>query len=739
MKQKHILKVKGMHCASCAINIEHSLKKHPGVHSANVNYANEKAYIEFDQRKTNIGQIKNNIKQLGYGTYEDHLDHLANGHEHPEGNHETQHLKIRFVATLILGLPIIYMVMGEMLKLPIPVFMEKYNIILQLVLATLVIIASSNIWISGIKGLIKLMPNMDSLVFVGTASAYFYSLAVSIPTFYGKQLIGNLYFESAVFILIFITLGNYISAITKGKTGEAIKKLIGLQPKEALVIRNGQEVKIPINEVVVGDIVLVKPGEKIPVDGVILEGYSGVDEKAITGESIPVEKKVGDIVIGATINKTGSFRFKVTKTGGKTMLAQIVKTVEEAIGSKAPIQLLADKISYYFIPIVIVIAVIAFTAWLFFGQSFNFSLTIFVAVLIVACPCALGLATPTAVIMGTGLAASRGILIKDAKALELARNINVIVFDKTGTLTKGEPIVTDIVNMGKQNNILQIAASLEKHSEHPLAEAIVENAIKHDIHLENVTGFQAIPGKGVEGKINGEKVILGTRKLMFDRKINIEIANKKLNDLESHGKTVMLLSQNDELIGMIAVADTVKEHSKDAIDKLKATGKKTMMITGDNKRVGASIARQVGIDLVLAEVLPQDKAKEIKRLQSQGNKVAMIGDGINDAPALAQADLGIALGSGTDIALETGELILIKNDLRDVVAAMDLSNYTLKKIRQNLFLAFFYNIISIPIAAGILYPFTGWLLNPALAAVAMAFSSVSVVLNTLLMKTYKSN
>jgi len=586
-------------------------------------------------------------------------------------------------------------------------------------------LACFNIWTSGLKNLIRIKPNMDSLIFIGTAAAYFYSVIAST---------GSPYYESAVFILIFISLGKYLEAKTKGKTGDAIKKLMGLQPKEATIIRDGEEIKIPIFEVKVNDIILVKPGEKIPVDGIVIDGYSGVDEKAITGESIPVEKKIGDEVIGATINKTGVLKFKATRVGKDTMLAQIIKIVEEAMGSKAPIQLLADKVSFYFVPTVIGLALLSSIVWLIVGQPIVFVLTIFVAVLIIACPCALGLATPTAVMMGTGLAAQNGILIKSGKALEIARNVNVVVFDKTGTLTKGEPTVTNIIlvteirnSKSETLNVLQIAASVEKNSEHPLAQAIVNKAKEQNLVLNEVKNFQAIPGHGVSAELDNpstmlgaSEILLGTRKLMADNQINIQSIEKQMEELENQGKTVMVLGLDKQIIGIIAVADTLKEFSKQAVKMLHKLGKK------------------VAIDKVLAEVLPQGKSDEIKKLQSEGNVVAMVGDGINDSPALAQADLGIALGSGTDIAMETGDIVLIKDDLRDVVKAIDLSKYTLRKIKQNLFWAFFYNVIGIPVAAGILYPLTGWLLNPAIAAFAMAFSSVSVVSNSLLMKQYKN-
>jgi len=736
--EKIILKIQGMHCASCSVNIENTLKKQKGILKVNVNFASEKASLEFNPEEITIEKIKKNIHKLGYEAREEDFKKEMNDHHKHQ---EIKQLKSRFVFSFIFGLPLIYMVMGKMIGLAIPQVLEEYNIVIQSVLATIVILFSFNFWRIGFKNLIRLRPGMDSLIFIGTASAYFYSLAVSISFWLGFiNEPPHLYYESAVFILVFISLGRYLEGITKGKTGQAIKKLMGLQPKEATVIKDGEETKVLISDVKVGDIILVKPGEKIPVDGIVIEGYSGVDEKAITGESIPVEKKAGDEVIGATINKTGMLKFKAVKVGKDTMLAQIIKTVEEAMGSKAPIQLLADRVSLYFVPVVIVIAVLAFIAWLFLGQSFVFALTIFVTVLIVACPCALGLATPTAVMMGTGLAAKNGILIKTSKALEIAKKVNMIVFDKTGTLTKGEPVVTNIVKIKNNNesDILQIAASVERNSEHPLAQAIIEKAKEKKLELFNLDNFQAIPGKGVEAFFQSQKILLGTRKLMTENQIDIKEVEEKIKKLEKQGKTVMILSQNQNILGLVAVSDTLKDYSKEAVDILHKLGKKVAIITGDNKRVAEAIAKEIGIDQVLAEVLPQEKSAEIKKLQEMGNIVAMVGDGINDAPALAQSDLGIALGSGTDIAMETGEMILIKDDLRDVITAIDLSRYTLRKIKQNLFWAFFYNSAGIPIAAGVLYPLTGWLLNPAIAAAAMAFSSISVVLNALSMRQYKS-
>jgi Cu+-exporting ATPase len=757
MNKKITLNIEGMTCASCASVIEHGLKKEKGVSSASVNLATEKAYVEFNEAETNIDKIKKNVEGLGYKVIEDYLsrqgrDPAVAGHVHggmdmgdmggEKKDRQTTRLRNRFVLSLIFGLPVVYMVMGGMIGLPMPVIFKNYGLYIQAVLSGAVILACLNIWKSGAKKLIRMGPNMDTLILIGTATAYFYSLVNLILLSLGKDIpMDNFYFESSAFILIFIALGKYLEAVTKGKTSSAIKSLIGLQPKIATIVKDGREFDIPISEVKVGDIILVKPGQKIPVDGIVVDGYSGVDEKAITGESIPVEKKKGDEVIGATINKTGVLKFEAKRVGKDTMLSQIIKIVEDAMGSKAPIQLLADKVSFYFVPVVILIAVIAGFIWFVIFQQLAFAIGIFVAVLIIACPCALGLATPTAVMMGTGLAAKNGILIKSSKALETAKDVNVIVFDKTGTLTKGEPVVTEIIIIDKnfaEKDILAVSGSIEKNSEHPLAQAIVNRARNEGLVLSEIEAFQAIPGKGVEAILDNKKILLGTRLLMKDNKISIAEIEDEMIVLEDQGKTAMILAINEKVAGIIAVADVLKENSKEAIDILHKMGKSVAIITGDNRRVAEAIAKQLGIDRVLAEVLPQGKSDEIKKLQAEGKVVAMVGDGINDAPALAQANLGIALGSGSDVAMETGEIVLIKDDLRDVVTAIHLSKYTLNKIKQNLFWAFFYNVIGIPIAAGVLFPFTGWLLNPSIAAGAMAFSSVSVVLNSLSMKRYSS-
>ena len=730
--KKIMIPISGMHCASCAQKIESTLKKLEGIIKANVNFATEKATVEFNENLINENKINNAIEKLGYKVIK--VDNKTVVDKEKEVKEkEIKTLKHLFLFSLLLSTPIFLISMPfEWLNIEIP-----YKNIILLVLATPVqFIVGYRFYKGAFSSLKTKTANMDSLIAIGTSAAYFYSFFVVLfPNILGDHV----YFETSAIIITFIILGKWLEAITKGRASEAIKKLIGLQPKNATVIRNGKEIQIPIEDVIVGDIIIVKPGQKIPVDGVVIEGISSVDESMITGESIPVEKMKGDKVIGGTINKQGSFRFKATKVGKDTFLNQIIKLVEEAQGSKAPIQRLADKVSGYFVPVVIIIAILSFIFWYFIlGQSFVFSLSIFIAVLIIACPCALGLATPTAIMVGTGKAAENGILIKEAEALENAHKLTTLVFDKTGTLTEGKPVVTDILTVDKldKKEILKYAAISEKKSEHLLADAIIKKAREEKIKIPDAKFFEAIPGYGIIAKYNKEEILFGNRNLMRRHKIKIETFEEKIGNLESDGKTVMILAVNRKVVGVVAVADNLKEFSKEAIQKLKKMDKEVIMITGDNKRTANAIARQLEVDYVLAEVLPEDKEKEISKLQKKGKIVAMIGDGINDAPALARADIGIAIGAGTDVALETGQIILVKNDLRDVINAIDLSNYTIKKIKQNLFWAFFYNSIGMPIAAGFLYPFTGFLLNPIIAGIAMAFSSVSVVSNSLLMKRY---
>lgn len=612
--------------------------------------------------------------------------------------------------------------------------------VFQIILTVPVMAIGYKFYLIGFKNLIKLSPNMDSLIAVGTSAAFLYSVFGMYKIATGDTSYAmHLYFEAAVTILTLITLGKYLEAISKGKTSEAIKKLMGLAPKTATIIREGNEIVIPIDEVVVGDIILVKPGEKLPVDGEVIEGSTAIDESMLTGESIPVEKIVGSNVIGASINKTGFIKYKATKVGRDTALSQIIKLVEDAQGSKAPIAKMADVISAYFVPIVIGLAIFSAIAWLIAGETPVFALTIFISVLVIACPCALGLATPTAIMVGTGKGAENGVLIKGGEALEITHKINTIVFDKTGTITEGKPVVTDIVSRGKENNILlALAASAEKGSEHPLGEAIVRAAIEKNIELKSLENFNAIPGHGIEVVIENESILLGNLKLMKERSIDIGELRGEADRLANEGKTPMFIAINNSLEGIIAVADTVKPSSINAIKELHNMGIKVAMITGDNKKTAEAIAKQVGIDIVLSEVLPEDKANEVKKLQGKDDKVAMVGDGINDAPALAQADIGIAIGSGTDVAIESADIVLMRSDLMDVIVAIKLSKATIRNIKQNLFWAFGYNVLGIPVAMGVLHIFGGPLLNPMIAAAAMSLSSVSVLANALRLKKFKA-
>ena len=746
--EKAIISISGMHCASCALNIEKFLKNVDGVIEVNVNYASEKAYIDYDPGKLSRQDLEKAIEKTGYKVISPEAGALekketALDAEQNLRTKEILSIKIKFIVSLVLSLPLMYFAMSPHLKLPLPKFILENMALVQFLLATPVMLAGYQFFNKGITAVVRMhSANMDTLVTLGVGSAYLYSLVSSLLIWLRIRpySTGALYYEIAAFLVTFILLGKLLEAIARGKTSEAIRKLLSLQVKAAIVIRDGREKEIPIEEVVVGDVVVVRPGERIPADGLVIEGHSGVDESMITGESIPVEKSIGSEVIGATINKTGSFKFRATKVGRDTFLAQIIRLVSEAQGSKAPIQELTDKISAYFVPTVLLIGILTFAIWFFFA-GLAFALTAFISVLIIACPCALGLATPTAVMVGTGIGANNGVLIKNARSLEFAHKIKAIVFDKTGTLTEGKPRVTDIVLVKSQDKaeVLRYASIAEKRSEHPLAEAIVEAAEKDNLDIPEPDAFNSLTGLGVIARLGGEIILLGNRKLFTERKIDISFIEDRLKVLENQGKTTMVVAYKDEILGILAVADTLKEFSKEAVNALKKLGKEVLMITGDNQTTAQAIAGQLGIDRVLAEVLPQDKALEIKKLQEEGFGVAMVGDGINDAPALAQADIGIAIGAGTDVAIESADIDLIKEDLRDVVMAMDLSRFAMKKIKQNLFWAFFYNVIGILIAAGILYPFTGFLLNPVIAGTAMAFSSVSVVANSLSMRRYRRN
>ena len=738
MVEKNI-KIKGMHCASCVSKIEKSIRKISGIKKVNVNIATEKVSVKYDLKKVSLDKIYGAIKSAGYEALEE--QEIRKDTEKETRDREIKSLRNKVILGIVLASLALIISFNEFFP-QLSTINDQIKLYILFMLVTPVQFYIGWQFYKGFWNALKhKTSDMNTLIAVGTSAAYFYSLVV---TFFPELIkIGSkdVYFDTAAVIITLILLGRYLEAKAKGSTSEAIKKLVGLQPKTAIIIRNGKEIEVPIGEVKIDDIVFVKPGGKIPVDGIVVFGNSSIDESMITGESIPIEKKKGDKIIGGTINKHGMLKVKAERVGSDTALAQIIKLVEDAQGSKAPIQRLADKVASVFVPIVITIAFITFIAWYIFGPdpAFNFALVNFVAVLIIACPCALGLATPTAIIVGTGKGAENGILIKKAEALETAHKINFVVFDKTGTLTKGKPEVTDIINFTKftKEDVLRYSAIVEKGSEHPLGESIILEANKKKISIPEPTEFKAISGKGIQAKYKRKNILLGNRSLILQNKINMKDLEIKMKKLETEGKTVMILAINNELAGLIAVADTLRNESKKAIQELHKMGKKIAMITGDNERTAKAIAKELGIDRLLAEVLPEDKAKEIKKLQKEGNIVAMAGDGINDAPALAQADVGIALGSGTDIALETGDIVLIKDDLRDVVKAISLSSYTIKKIKQNLFWAFFYNSAGIPIAAGALYPFIGFLLHPMIAAGAMALSSISVVSNSLLMKRFK--
>jgi Cu+-exporting ATPase len=732
------LKVIGMDNTHCLGTVEAALKGVKGIVSHQL-FLNERATVTFDPTVTTGEAIMKAIKDAGYTPVEE----TTIDREKEARQRDIKVLKIKLLVSVVFAVPLIYFAMGHHVGLPLTSLSDGSMALIQLVLVTPIVAAGYQFYTVGIRIVVKnRRASMDTLIALGTGTAFIWSLAVSILIWSGNPNYGSndIYYEVAGMLIVFILFGRLLEALAKGKTSASIRKLLELQPKTALVMRQGHEQEIPVDEVIVGDEVILKPGGSVPVDGVILDGTSSVDQSLLTGESIPVEKNIGDEVIGGTMNKSGWVKFRATRVGKDTALAQIVRLVEEAQGSKAPVQRLADKVSAYFVPTVLAIGVVTFLAWYLLGHDMIFSLTAFIAVIIIACPCALGLATPTAVIVGTGKGAENGILIRDAATLERACQVDTIVFDKTGTLTRGKPEVTDIIplnNPTSSDEIVKLAAAAEKRSEHQLSEAIVNKAEEMSIPIPEVEGFTAIPGKGIEARYNGMAILVANRKLFSDRGIDIAIAEERIRQLEGEGKTVVLVAVDARVTGIIAIADTAKDFAAETVGRLKSLGKQVIMITGDNRGSAESIAHNLGIDRVLAEVLPQDKASEIKRLQEQGNVVAMVGDGINDAPALVQADVGIAIGSGTDIAIESGGVVLVKDDLRDVIRTLELSCYTMRKIRQNLFWAFFYNSIGIPIAAGILYPFNGFLLNPIIAGAAMAFSSVSVVTNSLSMRRYR--
>lgn len=740
--------LEGMTCASCAQTIENAVNKMDGVAVANVNLATEKMAIDYDPVKTSINQIIETVQNSGYSAEILQSDSKVAYEQAKEKTQvHTDNVWHRFLMSAIFTIPLLYIAMGPMIGLPVPTIINpnlnpEIFSVMQLVLTIPIIYYGWEFFITGYKALFKGHPNMNSLVALGTSAAFIYSLygtAMIFVTGHGHY-VHHLYFESAGVILTLITLGNYFEVVSKGKTSAAIQKLMDLSPKTANVIRDGIEKEIPIEMVEIDDVIAVRPGESIPVDGEIIQGATAIDEAMITGESMPVTKSTGDQVIGASINKNGSIQFKATKVGKDTTLSQIISLVENAQGSKASIARLADKISGIFVPIVIVLAIVAALAWfLIGGESWEFALTILISVLVIACPCALGLATPTAIMVGTGKGAENGVLIKSADALETAHGIETVILDKTGTITEGKPKVTDIMLAGPiaEDELLQLAGSAELGSEHPLSEGIVEAAKERELPLSENQYFEAIPGQGIRVKIDGKVFLLGNQKLMLSNNVVLGNYEDQAYALASDGKTPMYIADETELYGIIAVADTIKENSAAAIEALHKMNINVAMITGDNAQTAAAIAKQVGIDQVLSDVMPEDKASEVEKLQASGQKVAMVGDGINDAPALAQADVGIAIGSGTDVAIESADFVLMRSDLLDVSTAIELSRSTIRNIKQNLFWAFFYNILGIPVAMGILYMFGGPLLNPMVAAAAMSFSSVSVLINALRLKKFK--
>ena len=733
--------VTGMSCASCANAVEKALNKNNDI-NASVNFATEKLNIEYDEKKYNFDKIREIVESAGYGLVEDMIEDK----KMELYQEKIKSLKNRLILAIIFVVPLLYISMGYMLGVVLPEFLNpKVNplnfALVQFVLTLPIIYAGRDFFLHGFKNLVRKSPTMDSLIAIGATAAVLYGIYATFRIVtVDPEAHMDLYYETAGTIITLILFGKLLEAKTKGQTSSAIKKLIGLQPKKAKIIENGAEKEVLIENLKVGDIVIVKPGEKIAVDGRIVEGATSIDESMLTGESLPVSKKVGDKVVGGSINKNGSIRFEATEIGKNTVLSQIIKLVEEAQGSKAPISRMADIVSAYFVPIVIGIAIITGIAWFLSGSGLVTALSFFIAVLVIACPCALGLATPTSIMVGTGKGAENGILIKSGEALETAHKIKTVVFDKTGTITKGKPVLTDLIAYGKynENELLKIAASVENDSEHPLAEAIVNKAKEKNIEIKPYEKFRAMPGYGIRAIFEGKEVQIGNRKLMENRKINVEISQKDYDILSNEGKTPMYISIDNELAGLVAVADVIKETSKEAIEKLKKMGIKTIMLTGDNEKTAKFIAKQVGIDDVISEVLPYQKSQKVKELQEKDEFVAMVGDGINDSPALAQANVGIAIGNGTDVAIESADIVLIRNDLRDVAGAISLSKATITNIKENLFWALFYNVLGIPFAAGIFYAFfNGPKLDPMIAAFAMSFSSVSVLGNALRLKFFK--
>ena len=754
MNQK--FQVTGMTCSACSANVEKSVSKLEGVQKVNVNLLTNSMAVDYDTALTGDGAIIKAVEKAGYGASVFHRGETTERKADKGGNPveaQRRSMKIRLLVSFAFLLPLLYLSMGHMLHFPLPNWAHGTENALafaftQFLLTLPIVYVNRKYYQVGFKTLFHGAPNMDSLIAVGSSAALLYGIFAIYEIGYGlghhemqlvMQYSMDLYFESAATILTLITLGKYLEARSKGKTSEAIAKLMDLAPKTATVLRGEEEAEIPVEEVAVGDIVIVRPGQSIPVDGTVVEGSSAVDQSALTGESIPAEKQAGDKVVAATINKTGFLKFRAEKVGNDTTLAKIIELVEDASASKAPIAKLADKISGVFVPVVIGIAVLSTIAWLLAGQPFSFALSIGISVLVISCPCALGLATPVAIMVGTGQGASNGILIKSAEALETAHTVKTVVLDKTGTITEGKPVVTNLLAAEgmAERELLTAAASIEKRSEHPLAEAVVEKAGQMGISLQSVQNFQALSGLGITAEIGGEPYFAGNLAFMNRMKVDASSLTEQGDAFAADGKTPLYFAKGRKLMGIIAVADVVKPTSEEAIRQFKSMGMDVVMLTGDNKKTAEAIQKQLSIDRVVAEVLPQDKESEIRRIQQSGKKVAMVGDGINDAPALARADVGIAIGAGTDIALESADIVLMKSDLQDAVTAIQLSKAVIRNIKENLFWAFFYNSIGIPLAAGALYSLFGWKLNPMFAAAAMSLSSVCVVTNALRLKLFK--
>ncbi len=742
-KSEAHFKVKGMTCASCSNRVEKVVNRMDGVYEAVVNLALEDMNVKYDKRKVSIEDIEKVVKNAGYEAIE--IKDTAKSDHKKDSQEKVKKARNRFIWSVVFAVPLLIIAMGPMLGLKLPGVINPdvspFNYaFIQLILALIIAFIGRDFFIHGFKNLFHLSPNMDTLIALGSGVAILYGIYALVKIYQGDvHFAHHLYFESAGMIVAFISLGKFLEAITKGKTSDAINKLMGLAPKTATIIVDGKEKVIGIDDVRVNDIILVKPGEKLPVDGEVVEGTTSIDESMLTGESIPVEKNPGDQVFGASLNKNGMFKYKATKVGKDTVLSKIINLVEDAQGTKAPIAKLADVISGYFVPVVIAIAVLSALAWFFIGnENLEFSLNILISVLVIACPCALGLATPTAIMVGTGKGAENGVLIKSGVALEEAHKINTIVFDKTGTITEGKPKVTDIISASiSEDELLKLAAAAEKGSEHPLGEAIVKEAENRNINLPQIKTFNSIPGEGIITNIEGKDIVIGNRKIMDRNKIDITSIEAKAHELADSGKTPMFIAIDGTLAGIIAVADTVKENSKKAVKALHDMGIEVVMLTGDNEKTAKSIAKQVGIDRVISDVLPEGKANVIKDLQKEGKKVAMVGDGINDAPALVTAEIGMAIGSGTDVAIESADIVLMRSDILDVVGAIQLSRATIRNIKQNLFWAFGYNVLGIPVAMGILKLFGGPLLNPMIGSFAMSLSSVSVLLNALRLKGFK--